>query len=320
MALDFLLQQNVFTLILVLLASVYILFKSADYLIVGISNYARKLGLSDAIIGLLVVAFAASLPEIIASIAGFAEDVAVGFGAILGSNMVHVGLALGILAIFARKIPIGKSIFQKNKTMIWILLMIPFALLLLDGELSRVDGIILVLAFVLYLGRLIYVESKSKKIKKKVKIKILWKDAVIFLGALAALILAGRFLVFSSVNLAHSFGIPAYFISLTVIAIGATIPDLAVEIKSVVKKHAHIGLGDLMGSLMIELLLFFGVVAIISPIKVNLVEVLNALIFLMISITLIVLFMRGKAINWKHGLILLGIYIAFMAIEIIKII
>ncbi len=318
--LDFLLQQNVFTLILVLLASVFILFKSADYLIVGISNYARKLGLSDAIMGLLVVAFAASLPEMIASIAGFAEETAVGFGAILGSNMVHAGLALGLLALFAKKVPIGKSIFQKNKILIWLLLMLPFVLLIIDGELGRIDGVILILAFICYIGRLLYLEAKTGKVKKRVKIKLFWKDAVIFLGALAALILAGRYLVFSSVNLAHIFGIPAYFISLTVIAIGATIPDLAVEIKSVVKKHAHIGLGDLIGSLMIELLLFFGIVALIKPITVNLMTVLNALIFLIISITAIMIFLRGKAITWRHGLVLLGIYVVFIVIEVVKLI
>ncbi len=317
--LDFLQQPIVFN-ILVLLASVFILFKSADYLIVGISNYARKLGLSDAIMGLLVVAFAASLPEMIAAIAGFAEDVAVGFGAILGSNMVHAGLALGFLALFAKKIPIGKSIFQKNKILIWLLLMLPFVLLIIDGELGRIDGVILILAFLLYIGRLIYLEGKTGKVKKRVKIKLFWKDVIIFLGALVALILAGRYLVFSSINLAHEFGVPAYFISLTVIAIGATIPDLAVEIKSVLKKHSHIGLGDLIGSLMIELLLFFGIVALINPITVNLMTVLNALIFLIISITAIMIFMRGKAITWKHGLFLLALYAVFIIIEIVKVV
>ena len=188
MVIEFLSHPIVFNLI-VLIASVFILFKAADYLILGISNYARKLGLSDAIIGLIVVAFAASLPEMIASIAGFAEDVAVGFGAILGSNMVHAGLALGLLAIFAKKLPIGKSVFQKNKILIWLFLMLPFALLIMDGELGRIDGVILILIFVLYIGRLIHLEGKTGKVKKKVKLKRVWRDAAIFLGCLAAMIL-----------------------------------------------------------------------------------------------------------------------------------
>src|SRR3989344_2704358 len=83
----------------VLIASLYILFKSADLLIDGISDYAKKLGLSDAIIGMVVVAMAASSPEIISSLSGFMSGSAsVGFGAILGSNMVHAAFALGLVA------------------------------------------------------------------------------------------------------------------------------------------------------------------------------------------------------------------------------
>ncbi|RLE47649.1 hypothetical protein DRJ25_01895 [Candidatus Woesearchaeota archaeon] len=315
-----LLAQPIIFNIIIVIASIFILFKAADYLIIGISSYAKKLGLSDAIIGLIVVAFAASLPEMIASIAGFTKEASVGFGAILGSNMVHAGLALGVLAVFAGKMPIEKSVFQKHKLILWLFLMLPFVLLIIDGELGRIDGVILITVFVIYISRLIYLESKTGKVKEKVKIKRVWKDAAVFLGCLTAMILSGRYLVFSSVNLAHEIGVPAYFISLTVIAIGATMPDLAVEIKSIFKGHSHIGLGDLMGSLMIELLLFFGVVALINPIKVNLTEIMNALIFLMISITAIVLFMRGKTITWKQGIILLGLYAAFMMIEVVKMI
>ena len=315
-----LLAQPIIFNIIIVIASIFILFKAADYLIIGISSYAKKLGLSDAIIGLIVVAFAASLPEMIASIAGFTKEASVGFGAILGSNMVHAGLALGVLAVFAGKMPIEKSVFQKHKLILWLFLMLPFVLLIIDGELGRIDGVILITVFVIYISRLIYLESKTGKVKEKVKIKRVWKDAAVFLGCLTAMILSGRYLVFSSVNLAHEIGVPAYFISLTVIAIGATMPDLAVEIKSIFKGHAQIGLGDLMGSLMIELLLFFGVVALINPIKVNLTEIMNALIFLMISITAIVLFMRGKTITWKQGIILLGLYAAFMMIEVVKMI
>ena len=319
MGIEFLSHPVIFNII-VLIASVFILFKAADYLILGISNYAKKLGLSDAIIGLIVVAFAASLPEMIASVAGFAEEVSVGFGAILGCNMVHVGLALGLLALFAKKLKIGKSVFQKNKLLVWLFLMLPFFLLMIDGELGRIDGVILILAFAVYIGRLIYLEGKTGKVKKRVKLEKVWRDAAIFLGCLVAMILAGRFLVFSSVNLAKEMNIPAYFISITVIAIGATIPDLAVEIKAFFRGHMNIGIGNLMGGLMIQLLLFFGVIALIKPIQINIMQILNASIFLIISITAIILFMRGKAITWKHGVVLLVFYAAFMAIEVLKII
>jgi len=133
-------------------------------------------------------------------------------------------------------------------------------------------------------------------------------------------LLAGRWLVFSSVQISNYFGIPAYFIALTVIGVGATLPDLAVELRSIFGKHPSIGLGDLMGSLSIELLLFFGVVAIIKPITINLSQAFTALLFLATAISLIMFWMGKKELTWKHGIVLVVLYAAFLTIEIVRII
>jgi len=313
------LQDPLFLNVIVLAASLYILYKSADLIVYGISDYAKKLGLSDAIIGLVVVAMAASAPEIISSLTGFlAGSGSVGFGAILGSNMVHVGFALGILALVGKKLELEPNIFTKQKMFMWAVLMLPF-LLSLDGILSRADGVVLVVAFGLYVARLWHMEGTLGKLKENVKLKSIWRDVFIFLGAFAALLLAGRWLVFTSINIAAYFQLPAYFIALTIIGVGTTIPDMAIELRSLFRKKATIGLGDLLGSLMIELVLFFGVLSIVQPLVIDIKIVLNALLFLAGSITFIMLLMRGKEINWKHGLVLLGFYAAFMLIEIYRI-
>jgi cation:H+ antiporter len=202
--------------------------------------------------------------------------------------------------------------------MMWAALMLPL-LLALDGQLSRVDGILLLVAFSLYLMNLWKLEGTLGKMKKNVQLKNIWRDGVIFIGCLAAIILAGRWLVFSSVNLASVFGIPPYFIALTIIGVGTTMPDIAVELKSLFKAHAAIGLGDLLGSLMIEFLLFFGILTIIHPLEVQVGTVLNALIFLAIGITTLMFLMRNKYLTWKHGLLFLGYFAAFIAIEVWKI-
>ncbi len=304
---------------IVIAASLFIMFKAADYLVDGISSYAKKLGLSEAIIGLVVVAMAASAPEIISSVTGFLSGQEnVGFGAILGSNMVHVGFALGLLALLGRKLPLETGIFSKQKLIMWAALMLPL-LLALDGQLSRVDGVLLLVAFALYILNLWKMEGTLGKMKKNVQVRNIWRDGVIFVGCLAAIILAGRWLVFSSVNIAHMFGIPPYFIALTIIGVGTTMPDIAVELKSLFKAHAAIGLGDLLGSLMIEFLLFFGVMALIHPLEVQVGTVINALIFLAIGVTTLMFLMRGKYLTWKHGLLFLGYFTLFLLIEIWKI-
>ena len=125
---------------IVLIASLYILFKSADLIVYGISDYAKRLGLSDALIGLVVVAMAASAPEIISSLTGFMSgQESVGFGAILGTNMVHAGLALGLLCIIGRKIELEPNLFTKRRLIMWSALMLPFILAIIGGELSRLD-------------------------------------------------------------------------------------------------------------------------------------------------------------------------------------
>jgi cation:H+ antiporter len=304
---------------LVLAASLFILFKSADLIVYGISNYAKKLGLSDAIIGLVVVAMAASAPEIISSLTGFITgQEGVGFGTIIGTNMVHAAFALGVLTVLGRKITLESNIFTRRRLVMWVALMLPFVLAL-DGQLSRADGIILVSAFIAYLLQLWHMEGTLGRIKKNIQFKNIWRDALIFLGAFAALMLAGRWLVFSSVQIANYFQLPTYFIALTVIGIGTTIPDVAIELKSLFKAHASIGLGDLLGSLIIELLLFFGLVALFKPITINLAQAANAIFFLVLSITLMMFWMNKKELTWKHGAAFLTLYLAFLAVEIYKI-
>lgn len=319
MALPGFLGHELLQPIIVVIASLYILFKSADLIIYGITNYAKKMGLSDAIIGLVVIAVAASSPEVISSLTGFLSGhEELGFAAIIGNNMVHMGLALGVLATVGKKITLEPNIFTKQRFAMWLALILPI-ILVFDGLLSRSDGLVLLTAFALYILHVWKIEGTIGKIKKNVKLKHIWRDALIFLGCLAALLLSGRWLVEGSVKIADYFALPEYIVGLTILGIGVTIPDFAIEIKSLFKKHANIGLGDLMGSLMVEMLLLLGLLALFKPLTINLAQAMNALIFLALTITIVMYWMNRKHLTWKHGVVLLSIYAAFMAIEIWKV-
>ncbi len=318
--LEALIANPYFVNAVIVIASLYILFKSADLMVFGITNYAKKLGLSDYLIGLVVIAMAASAPEVIASIMGLQYgDSGIVFGAIIGSNMVHMALAVGVLAVVGRRINVECKILDKALFPLWIMLMLPFVLSA-DGVLSRPDGLILIGLFVAYLIFLWRQEGTFGKIKKRVMLKSLWRDAFVFLGCLVALLLAGRWLVFGAVNLANLWALTPYFISLTVIGIGTTIPDFAIELRSLFRKHEAIGLGDILGSLIIELVLYFGILSLIRPLVIDFDNVLTAAIFLIGSISFILYIIKHKVLTWKHGIVLLGIYAAFLGVELFKIV
>lgn len=319
MAFEFILNQPLLIHPLIILASLFILFKAADLIIFGISNYAKKLGLSDYLIGLVVVAMAASMPEVIAALTGLLlDDQGVMLGAILGTNMVHLALVTGMLVLIGRKMSVECEILDKSLPLVWGFMLLPFVLML-DGTLSRIDGIILIAVFGVYIVNLWRQEGTLGRIKKDVKLRTLWRDGAVFIGSLIALLLAGMYFVRSTVELSHIAGIPTFFIALTVIAVASALPDFAVGIRAVLGGHQDIGIGDVLGSTLIEFLLFFGVVALVKPLEVDVAGLLSSFIFLAVASTALMYFIYKKRIDWRHGLFMVALYLAFIGVELYKI-
>lgn len=305
---------------LVFLISLIILFYSADLLIDGISEYAQKLGLSDEIIGFIVVAMAASMPEVVASLGGLASGHAdLLFGTLIGNNMVHTALLIGGLTVVAGTTSFKSKLLAHSKLFVWALLTLPF-ILALDGLISRGDGIILVGAFGAYLLKLWQKEKRFMKLKKYVHPKDIWKNGLVFLGALVSLILAGRYLVFSAIVLSTEFHVPPYFIALSVIAVASTMPDFAVGIRAIFKGQTKIGLGEIIGSMIIELLLFIGIISIVNPIVVNVAQVWTSALFLFVSITISFYYIHLGSIKRWQGMLLILWYAVFLTIEILKVV
>ncbi len=320
----FILKDPVLMNSVLLLASLAVLFKAADLLIEGISGYAKKLGLSDYIIGLAVVASAASMPEVMASLIGFltGKEAAhgMGFGSILGTIMVHMALVVGLLVIIGGKMNLESEFFGKKAGMLWFLwaiIALPFVLMA-DGRLSRVDGAILVAVFIFYLALLWRQEGTLGRLKKRIPFSLIWKDAVVFLGSLIALLIAGIILVFSVKSLAFEFGVPAYLMAVAVIGVGAALPDFAVGLRGVLKGHTEIGVGDVIGSTVIELLLYFGIFALASPIRIDWQEIRYAAFFIVASAAVLMFLINKKIAYRRHGIVLLALYIAFIGLEISK--
>ncbi|MBW2978377.1 sodium:calcium antiporter [Candidatus Woesearchaeota archaeon] len=304
--------------IAIVVLSLIIIVKSADYLVSGVTSYSKKLGLSDYITGMIVVALAASVPELVSSLTGlFAEQPGIIFGTIIGSNVAGMAIVLGILAVMGRKINLKSKVLAKTEMIIFFFSMVPF-LMLADGTLSRIDGTILLILYFSFVVILWIKEGELGGLKKDVKLESLYKDGLLFILALGAILLSARWLVFSAIEVATILGLSPYYVSLLIIGIGSTIPDLTVSIRALLQGHKDVGIGDALGSTLIKSLLFLGIFALIRPLSISFTVLLVAVVFSVIIRGVVFYFTEEGSMKWKHGLLLLLIYFIFIIIESLK--
>ena len=297
--------------------SLIIVLKASDLAIYGISNYAKKLGISHYLIGFLVVAVGTSLPELVASITGaLAGQTSMVFGTVIGSNISDLTLVLGIMVIVGRKIKLEHPIVSKTFFQTLALVALP-VILISDGALTRPDGIILLAGFGAYIASLWLREGKLGKMKKDVKLKHLWRDGLIFAGCIVALLVGARLLIYSASQIAAIAGISPYVVGLTIIALGTSLPEVMVEVKSILKGISSLAFGDLIGSIVANSTLVLGIVAIITPIEIQFSSILFACIVMIAVVLLGLYFMTKKMITWKHGIALCAIYAVFFAMQFI---
>lgn len=310
---QFSVQHPLIFLLIIIAASLAIMFKAADFLVYGVTRYAHKLGFSDYLIGLIIIALGASLPELVSSVMGTVEgEGGIVLGTIIGSNLCGLTLILGTIAVIRKKIKIKVRVLQKTRLVIFILAMLPFALMI-DGVLAGWEGAVLIAAWFGYNFYLWRKEGELGKIKKDVKLEKIWRDAIIAVVALLAIILAGRWLVFSSIRISHMINITPYTTALIVIGFGTQIPDLAVSIRAVLLGHQDVALADILGSLLAKALLFFGIFSFIIPLTIEPKLLWSAAAFTGISLGLALFFTRKRQLIRRHGFVLLAIYLAFLA-------
>ncbi len=305
-------------LLIVVVASIAIMLQSSRMLLQGISGWAKKLGLSDYLVGLVIIAIVASFPELVSGIFGSIEgEPGLVIGTIIGSNIGGLTLVLGIMAIVGKKVNIKSKLFDKVKIVVFIFTILPI-ILLIDGKLGRIDGIILVAAYIAYLIFVWKKEGEAGKLKKDVKIRYLWRHGLIFILALGAMLLSGRWLVFGAVEIAKRINLPSFIIGTFLLGVVSQLPDLSVVIRSELKGHKDVGMGDLLGSTLTKALFFLGVLAIIFPFSIPFSTVLVSGIILTIAMGLTLYFMKTGWVTWKHGILMIGLYLVFVLVELIK--
>lgn len=268
------------------------LIKGADILIDGASGIAKKFNIPEIIIGLTIVSIGTSAPELFISVSSILsghEDFSI--GNVLGSNITNLLLILGITAII-------RPIYFKSKTKLieipmCLFFTVIFIILCNIGEkVSLIDAVILLICFVFFIIYTIYIGQKNKEyenIPQNINDRKNWKNILYVLIGIIGLKIGGDFVVNNAESLALRFNISEKVISLTIIAIGTSLPELVTSILSAIKNEADLAVGNVIGSNIFNMLLVIGVTAIIRPIQYN-VEYNVQMTILLIATILIALF------------------------------
>ena len=259
-----------------LIVGLVLILGGANYLTDGAAAIARKFGLSDLIVGLTIVAFGTSAPELTISIMSAVEgNTGMAIGNVVGSNIFNTLLIIGAVAL-ARPIHIGKGIMINE---IPLVILASVAILAmgcspwLDGtapEISRVNGILLLLFFVIFM-RYIFSqaqESKHEQSGQSAGAKPqpgMWLSAIMVVGGLAALMYGGDLFVDKASAIARSWGVSDAIIGLTIVAAGTSLPELATSLVAAVKGNSGIAVGNVIGSNIFNIFLVLGCAAAVRP-------------------------------------------------------
>lgn len=296
----------------------------ANGLVDGASSLARKLKVSDMVIGLTIVAFGTSTPEFTVSVySAINGNTDIAIGNIAGSNIFNVLLILGVCAI------ITPLTIQKNT--IWK--EIPFSLLaalmllfmandiILDhntaNQLTRSEGLVLLGFFVIFLIYAFQISRNNpspEEANPKAKIYPGWLSILFVLAGLGGLILGGKFFVDGAVNIARGLGMSESVIGLTIVAVGTSLPELATSIVAALKKNAAIAIGNVVGSNIFNIFFILGSTATIKNLPLGNITNIDLLLVAFSSIILFVFSFTfsGRKINRSEGVFLLLIYIAYV--------
>ena len=277
---------------------------------VGIAHWAR---LSPGIIGATVAAFATSSPELTVSVnASLAGTPQIALGDALGSNVVNIALILGIgLSIAGIHSP-----RDSVKRDFPVALSVPAVtgILAFDGTISRFDGFLLLSMFIAWLIAVVIEARKQRSAADAVLGEHRgWLAALLSIVGLVLLVAAGRLIVAGATGIAASFGIDAFVIGATIVAIGTSAPELATTIIAKLRRHDEVALGTILGSNIFNGLLIIAVASLISPITVAWREAATALAIGMLSLVCIVP-SRGGFIERRRGALLLVLYAVYLTV------
>jgi cation:H+ antiporter len=305
------------TLALLILALI-VLAKSSQYVVSSALDLARFFRLSELAVGFLLLAVATSLPEFaVGVIAGLANEPGISVGNVFGSNLADIGLILGFAILFAGKLVVDTRESHNLIRILFVTSAVPL-LMLVGGDVRFLAGVVLLAMFAGF-AYFVLKERVSLKGAKQIVHPVSARHAVlqafVFVAGLAVLMVSADFSVDLAVNLATLSGLSRQFVGATAVAIGTSIPELAVTIEAVRRRKAAVAWGNAMGSTIVNLTLVLGITLVLTRAAVNLFAFLTLVSFaLLVNLALWYFLSESRRLGRREGVVLIAIYLLYLLV------
>ncbi|MFC1585314.1 calcium/sodium antiporter [Fibrobacterota bacterium] len=307
---------------LFLISGLMLLYFGAEWLVKGSANLALRAGVSSLVVGLTIVAFGTSAPELVVSIgAGMKGLGDISVGNVVGSNIFNIAVILGISALL-RPLKINAQLFRVDLS-VMIAVSLLLWLLLLDSAIGRIEAAFLAAAVILYIGLTVYLgsrkappstaaEGQKEAQKKRAGERPVFLEIGLIALGLAALVAGSRFFVKGAVELAQHLGISEAVIGLTIVAAGTSLPELATSIFAAVKGEEDIAVGNIIGSNIFNILAILGITGMFAPLSSPGIKAVDMAFMAGTAVVLLPFMRTGFRLSRIEGILLLAIYVGYL--------
>lgn len=308
--------------VILLISGITLLYFGADWLVKGSANIALRAGISSLVVGLTIVAFGTSAPELVVSLKAGLDGIGnIAVGNVIGSNIFNIAVILGLSAVIS-PLKVNIQVLRVD-----IPIMIGFSILLwfllLDNTIRRFEGTFLIVTIAIYtiltiyLGKKDAVQLPAASTNKTIQKEQAWEKSLLpnillILIGLCALVFGSRFFVNGAIKLAQHFQISEAIIGLTIVAMGTSLPELATSIVAAVKREEDIAIGNIVGSNIFNIVAILGISGTLTPLTAPGIKVIDLAFMTGTAIILLPLMRTGFRLVRIEGLILLCVYVAYI--------
>jgi cation:H+ antiporter len=301
--------------LLSLAAGLALLTLGADYLVRGAISFANRLGMPPLLIGLTVVGFGTSMPELLVSLQAALDGApAIAVGNVVGSNIANILLILGVAAVIS---PIAARIANLRRDMA---MMLAAAVVMLGmgywGVVSFWPGLAMFALLAAYLAWVTHTDRRRMTTEEaELVVKLAgWKEALYIFGGLAGLFVGASLLIGAATAIAREFGISEAVIGLTIVAVGTSLPELATSVVAAFRRNAEIALGNVVGSNIFNILGILGITAVVVPVPIDSAIASFDIPFMLgVSLALVGLILISGRISRGAGAVMLAVYTGYVA-------